>query len=65
MGQVQEIRKRFRGDWGKRLQMFDNLIWTVISTEIWEWKERKGIESLEERYLRQVFGVESKRRQDI
>jgi len=28
--------------------------------EIWGWKEREGMERLEERYLRWVFGLDSK-----
>lgn len=54
MGQVWEIGKRRYGkDWGRRLWMFDRLIWTVLRyrVEIWGWEEREKIERLEERYL--------------
>lgn len=41
---------RFEGDWGRRVWIFDKLIWTVLtySVEIWGWAEREGIERLEE-----------------
>lgn len=53
------VRKRnFRGDWEKRLWLFDKFIWAVISyeMELWGWKEKKG-ERLQDRYLRWVLGV--------
>lgn len=55
-------KKRFGGSWGKRLWIFDKLVWTVLGygAEIWGWQKRKRIESLEERYLRWLFGVEAK-----
>jgi len=58
MGEVWGIEKRrFGGNWGRRIWLFDRLIWTVLSygVEIWGWKEREGMEKLEERYLRWVF----------
>lgn len=44
--------KRFRKDWG-RIWLFDRLMWTVMGygVEIWDWKERERIGSIE-RYLR-------------
>jgi len=44
------------------LWLFDRLIWTVLSyrVEIWGWKEREGIERIEERYLRWVLGVDTR-----
>lgn len=30
MGQVWGIEKRFRKDWGRRLWLFDRLVWTVM-----------------------------------
>lgn len=38
------------------------MVWTVLGygAEIWGWQKRKRIESLEERYLRWLFGVEAK-----
>jgi len=52
MGQIWGIgKRRFKGDWGRRLWLFDKLIWTVLSygVEIWGWEEREGMEKLEER----------------
>lgn len=60
MGQVWGIgKRRFGGEWGKRLWLFDRLIWTVVAygVEIWGWKEREKIERLQERYLRWLLGV--------
>jgi len=61
LGQVWGIgKRRFGRDWGRRLWLFDRLVWTVMGygVEIWGWKERGGLEKLEERYLRWVLGVE-------
>lgn len=61
MGRVWGIgKKRYGRDWGKRLWMFDRLVWTVMGygVEIWGWKERDSIERLEERYLRWVLGLD-------
>jgi len=61
MGEVWGIgRRKFGKDWSGRLWLFDRLIWTVLSygVEIWGWKEREGIERLEERYMRWVMGLE-------
>jgi len=35
-------------------------VWTVLGygAEIWRWKEREGVERIEERYLRWVLGVD-------
>lgn len=45
MGQVWGIgKRRFRKDWGRRIWLFDRLIWTVLSygEEVWGGrKERK------------------------
>lgn len=60
MGHVWGIEKRWFGsDLGKRLWLFDRLVWTVLGyrVEIWGWKERKGMEKLDERYLKWVLGV--------
>ncbi|XP_076298035.1 uncharacterized protein LOC143217535 [Lasioglossum baleicum] len=60
MGQIWAIgKRRFAKDWGRRLWLFDRLIWAVISygVEIWGWKERAGLERLQERYLRWLLGV--------
>jgi len=61
MGQAWGIgKRRFRNDWGRRIWLFDRLVWTVLSygVEIWGWKERKQIERLEERFLKWILGVE-------
>ncbi|KYN20536.1 hypothetical protein ALC57_07111 [Trachymyrmex cornetzi] len=61
MGQVWGIGKRkFGKDWKRRVWLFDKLIWAMVSygVEIWGWKEREAVESLQERYLRWVLGVE-------
>ncbi|XP_076278429.1 uncharacterized protein LOC143208167 [Lasioglossum baleicum] len=52
-------KRRFGKDWGRRIWLFDKLIWSVINygVEIWGWKEREGIEKLQERYLKWVLGV--------
>ncbi|XP_024875959.1 trichohyalin-like, partial [Temnothorax curvispinosus] len=60
MGKVWGIgKRRFGKDWGKRLWLFDRLVWTVLSygAEIWGWREREGIERMEERYIRWVLGA--------
>lgn len=40
--------------------MYDTLVWTVMSygIEIWGWKERKGLESIHERFLRWTMGLD-------
>ncbi|XP_071644396.1 uncharacterized protein [Temnothorax longispinosus] len=61
MGQVWGIgKRRFGKDWGRRLWLFDKLVWTVMGygVEIWGWEEREGMKRLEERYLRWVLGVD-------
>ncbi|XP_018370076.1 PREDICTED: uncharacterized protein LOC108765728 [Trachymyrmex cornetzi] len=61
MGQVWWIgKRRFEKDWKRRVWLFDKLIWAMVSygVEIWGWKEREAVESLQERYLRWVLGVE-------
>jgi len=63
MGKIWGLGKRkFGGDWGRRLWLFDRLVWTVLSygVEIWGWKEREGMERIEERYLRWVLGVDAR-----
>ncbi|XP_071568694.1 uncharacterized protein [Temnothorax nylanderi] len=63
MGKVWGIgKRRFGKDWGKRMWLFDRLVWTVMGygAEIWGWREREGMERLEERYIRWVLGVDGK-----
>jgi len=60
MGQVWGLgKRRFGKDWGKRLWLFDKLVWTVMGygVEIWGWREREEVEKMEERYLRWLLGV--------
>jgi len=54
-GTVWSIGKRkFGKDVGKRIWLFDALVWTVLSygAEIWGWKEREKMERVEERFLK-------------
>jgi hypothetical protein len=60
MGQVWGIGKRkFGKEWGKRIWLFDAMIWTVMAygVEIWGWKERERMERMQERYLKWMMGV--------
>lgn len=60
LGQIWGIgKKRFGKDWGRRLWLFDRLVWSVVSyeVEIWGWKLRKRVESLQDRYLKWLLGV--------
>lgn len=60
MGNVWGLGKRkFKGDWGRRLWLFDRLVWVAVSygVVIWGWKEREGIERLQEKYLKWLLGV--------
>jgi len=62
MDQVWGIgKRRFGSDWGRRIWLFDKLVWTVLSygVEIWGWKERDS-EKIEERYLKWILGVDVK-----
>lgn len=68
MRDVWEIgKRRFGGDWGRRLWLFDRLIWTVLGygAEIWGWEEREEVEKLEERYLRWVLDRKKGREKDM
>lgn len=64
MGQVWGTgKKRFRGDWNRRLWLLDRLVWTVMSygVEIWGWKERERVDRIEEGYMRWVgLGVDGR-----
>lgn len=60
MGQIWGIGKRkFDRDWGKRIWLFDALVWSVIGygLEVWGWKEQGKIESIQDRYIRWILGV--------
>lgn len=53
LGQVWVIgKRRFSGDWGRKIWMFDRLIWTVMGFGADIWGERERIDRIEERYLR-------------
>ncbi|CAD6227173.1 GSCOCG00011943001-RA-CDS, partial [Cotesia congregata] len=57
LGQVWSIGKRkFGDDWARRIWLFDRLVWSVMCyrVEIWGWKRRGEMESIQERYLRWV-----------
>ncbi|KYN50622.1 hypothetical protein ALC57_15112 [Trachymyrmex cornetzi] len=61
MGQVWGIgKRRFGRDWKRRMWLFDKLVWSVLGygAEIWGWKERERVESLQERYIKWVLGVD-------
>lgn len=53
-------KKRFKGDWGSRVWLFDRLVWSVINygVEVWGWMEREGIERLHDRFFRWVLGMQ-------
>jgi hypothetical protein len=55
-------KRRYGNDWGRRIWLFDRLVWTVLGygVEIWGWKEREEVERLGERYLRWVLGVNAR-----
>lgn len=55
-------KRRCKGEWSRRLWLFDRLVWTVVSygVEIWGWKEREEIERIEERYLKWMLGVDAR-----
>jgi len=60
MGQVWGIgKRRFGRDWGRRIWLFDALVWTVMAygVEVWGWREREQMERVQERYLRWLLGV--------
>lgn len=55
MGQVWGIgKRRFRRDWGRKVWLFDKLVWTILGygVEVLGWEEREEVEKLEEMYLR-------------
>ncbi|KYN22664.1 hypothetical protein ALC57_04934 [Trachymyrmex cornetzi] len=61
MGQVWGIgKRRFGRDWKRRMWLFDKLVWSVLGygAEIWGWKERERVESLQDRYIKWVLGVD-------
>ena len=53
-------KRRFGKDWGRRVWLFEKLVWATVSygVEVWGWKCRERVEGLQERYLKWVLGVE-------
>ncbi|XP_043263108.1 uncharacterized protein LOC122403575 [Colletes gigas] len=53
-------KRKFERDWGKRMWLFDALVWTVAGygAEIWGWREREEMERMQERFLRWSLGVD-------
>lgn len=53
LGQVWMIgKRRFSEEWGRKIWMFDRLIWTVMGFGADIWGERERIDRIEKRYLR-------------
>lgn len=60
MREVWGMRKRrFGKNWARRMWLFNRLVWTMVSygVEIWGWKEREGIERIQDRYTKWIMGV--------
>src|SRR5580765_4995962 len=60
MREVWGIGKRLWGkDWKRRMRLFDTLVWTVMGygAEVWDWKERREIEGVHERYMKWTLGL--------
>ena len=53
-------KRKFGKDWGKRMWLFDALVWTVVGygAEVWGWKEREEVERIQERFIRWSLGVD-------
>lgn len=53
-------KRRFGGDWEKRLWLCERLIGTVMEygAEIWAWEERKEVEAMQERWIRWTLGLD-------
>lgn len=52
-------KRRYRENWGRRIWLFDKLVWSVVGygVEIWVWKEREVMERVQDRYLKWIMGV--------
>jgi hypothetical protein len=48
------------GDFRKRMLLFGGMIESILiyGAEIWEWKEQEEVEKVQEKYLREVLGVD-------
>src|SRR5580765_19665 len=61
LGQIWGIGKRkFGKDLGRRIWLFDTLVWTVLGygAEVWGWREREKVEGVEEKFLRWMVGAD-------
>ncbi|KMQ86830.1 hypothetical protein RF55_14087 [Lasius niger] len=61
LGQIWGIGKRkFGKDLGRRIWLFDTLVWTVLGygAEVWGWREREKVEGVEEQFLRWMVGAD-------
>jgi len=61
MAQIWGIGERkFGGDWGRRLMMFNILVKSIFmyGVEVWNWEEREKLEKLQARYIRWTLGLE-------
>lgn len=55
MSQVWGIgKRRFRGNWKRRMELFDWLVSSVLGfgAEVWGWKEWEEVGRLQEKYMR-------------
>lgn len=58
MGVLRQVwtigKRRFRGDWGRRIKMFDWLVGSVIgfAAEVWMWRKWEKVERIQEKYMR-------------
>lgn len=55
-------KRRFSEDWGRRMKLFDCLVSSVVlyGAEVWGWREREGVERLQEQYIRWTLGVDAR-----
>lgn len=63
MSQVWGIgKRRFRGNWKRRMELFDWLVDSVLGfgAEVWGWKEWEEVGRLQERYMRWVLRVDKR-----
>lgn len=52
-------KRKFARDRTRKIWLFDRLVWSVLSygVEIWGWKAREELESIQDIYLRWLHGV--------
>ena len=61
MGKVWSLGERiFKNSWEKRMKLFEIMVKSIIfyGVEIWGWKEYRGIEALQERYIRWILKLD-------